>query len=114
MQSIDVRFPSALAAGTHQALVEPRIEAGWVAKPLLALTDGGPDAQDGRVPVLVTADWWDADTHRADRAVYDLVWKTQGRVLRGRVLRLEGVVLRERGGSQARIDQLWAKEKPAS
>jgi hypothetical protein len=114
VQSIGVTFPAALAAGTHQALVAPRIEADWIKQPLLDLTRKGPDAQEGRVPVLITADWWDGDTHRRDRAIYDLAWKKGGELIRGHTLRLEGVALSERGGSQARIDRLWAQEKPAS
>ena len=114
VRSIDVRFPAALGADPHQALVEPRIEADWIEAPLLKLTDGGKDAREGRVPVLITADWWDADQHRSSRAIYDLVWRTEGRFLRGRALRLEGVVLRERGGSPARLEALWAREKPKS
>ena len=112
VRSIDVRFPASLGAGEHQALVEPRIEADWIAKPLLALTDGGPDAREGRLPMLITADWWDADAHHSSRAIYDLVWRTEGRFLRGRALRLEGVVLLERGGTPARLEAIWAREKP--
>lgn len=109
---IDVRFPASLGAGEHNALVAPRIEADWVAEPLLALTKGD-DAHEGRVPVLITADWWDGDAHQSARAIYDLAWRTEGRFLRGRTLRLEGVALRERGGNAARLEAIWAREKPA-
>ena len=113
VQSAGVRFPTALAAGTHEALVDPRIEADWIRKPVLTLTRKGPDSQEGRVPILITADWWDGDTHRSDRAIYDLGWKKDGETIHGHSFKLEGVALRERGGNQARIDQLWAKEQPA-
>ena len=109
--TVDIRFPASLGAEAHTALVEPRIEADWIADPLLALTKGD-DAHEGRVPVLITADWWDADTHRRDRAIYDVAWRTEGRFLRGRTLRLDGLVLRERGGSASRLEAIWAGEKP--
>ncbi len=110
---IDVRFPASFGVGEHDALVTPRIEADWIAAPLLALTKGD-DTREGRVPVLITADWWDADTHRRDRAIYDVAWRSEGRFLRGRTLRLGGVALRERGGNAARLEAIWAREKPAS
>ena len=109
--SVDLRFPASLGVGQHALLVDPRIEADWIADPLLALSKGD-DADEGRVPVLITADWWDADTHRHDRAIYDGAWRTEGRFLRGRALRLEGLALRERGGSGARLEAIWAAEKP--
>ena len=112
VQSITVQFPRALNLPAREALVEPRIEAEWIAAPLLALTEHGQDVREGKLPVLITAEWWEADTHRSSRALYDLVWRTHGRLLRGRVLTLEGVILRQQGGDQARIDGLWAREKP--
>ena len=113
IDTVQVQFPAALGIARQDA-PEPRIDADWFARSLLKLTDGGPDAREGKLPVLVTSGWWDADTHRTDRAIYDVVWKTEGRVLRGRVLRLEGLTLRERGGSARRLDALWATEKPTS
>lgn len=109
--NIEVSFPASLNAGAHAALVAPRIEADWIAEPLLALTKGA-DAHEGRVPVLIAAEWWDADTHRRDRAIYDVAWRTEGRFLRGRMLRLDGLVLRERGGSATRLEAIWTREKP--
>ncbi|QNA83945.1 hypothetical protein G4G27_08055 [Sphingomonas sp. So64.6b] len=114
IQDIDVTFPSALGVAAQTSLLEPRIDAGWVSAPLLTLTDNGPDSQQGRIPVLITASYWDADKERRDTAIYDMVWKTEGRVLRGRALRLEGLLLRERTSSKARLDAIWAREKPKS
>ena len=79
-----------------------------------AVTDGGPDKRSGRLPVLVTATWWDGDTKRTDKAIYQVRWKTWGRLGRDRGVALEGASLAERGGSPSRLDTLWAKEKPAS
>ena len=109
--SVEVSFPASLGVGAHAALVAPRIEADWIAEPLLALTKDA-EAHEGRVPALITTEWWDADTHRRDRAIYDVAWRTEGRFLRGRALRLEGMVLHERGGGAARLEAIWAREKP--
>ncbi|MGY4395940.1 hypothetical protein ACVWZA_001113 [Sphingomonas sp. UYAg733] len=114
IQNIDVIFPSALGVAAQTSVLEPRIDAGWFSSPVLTLTDNGPDSQQGRIPVLITASYWDADKERRDTAIYDVVWKTEGRVLRGRALRLEGLLLRERTSSKARLDAIWAREKPKS
>ncbi|MGH6613198.1 hypothetical protein [Sphingomonas sp.] len=112
IQNIDVTFPSALGIAAQNSVLEPRIEASWFSGPLLGLTDHGPDDQEGRLPVLITASYWDADTERRDTAIYDVVWKTKGRMLLGRALHVEGLMLRERAGSKARLDAIWAREKP--
>lgn len=62
--------------------------------------------------MLITASYWDADVQRHDSAIYEVVWKTEGRVLRGRGLRLEGFKLRERTSSAARLEAIWSREKP--
>jgi hypothetical protein len=112
LDGIDLAFPTALGVAPQVGLARPRIEAGWIAPALLKATDGGPDVQSGKLPVLVTAHWWDADTRRDDRAIYEVAWSTKGRVLQGRALRLDGVLLRERGGSAKRLDALWTRPKP--
>ncbi|MDP1026153.1 hypothetical protein Q5H91_02925 [Sphingomonas sp. KR1UV-12] len=107
-----VTFPQALGIAAQRPSGDPAIEAAWFADPLLALTDGGPDDRAGRLPVLVTLRYWDGDTARTATGIYDVVWKTEGRVLRGRTLRLDGLRLRQRGGTQAQLDGAWAREKP--
>lgn len=107
VDTIDVRFPAALGVPPRDGVPEPRIEADWFKGALLKATDGGADEQEGRLPVLVTAHWWDADVPRSDRAIYDVVWRTHGRMLRGRSLELTGLVLRERRGTAKRLDALW-------
>jgi hypothetical protein len=112
IQSIDVRFPAALGVGAQTSVLEPRIDASWFADAILTATDKGPDTQQGRVPVLITSSYWDADQQRSDSAIYDIVWETRGRLLQGRALRLKGVMLRERTSQPARLEALWAREKP--
>ncbi|MBR0551617.1 hypothetical protein [Stakelama marina] len=113
VQSIDVRFPPSLGLPVQQALVQPEIKAGWFENKLLAITDGGPDAVEGRLPVAITASYWDGDQHRTDKAIYDVVFTTEGRILRGRDLKLRGVVLRQRvhGDAGKRLDTLWKAER---
>lgn len=113
IQEIDVAFPPALGVDAQTGLSSPQIDANWFERALLKVTDKGADDRQGRLPVLITATWWDGDTKKTDRAIYQVRWKTAGRLLGGRKLELEGASLAERGGSPARLDALWAKEKPA-
>ena len=64
------------------------------------------------MPVLITADWWDADTRRTDRAIYDLRWHSEGHLIRGRSLRLDGLTLVQHGGGAASVEARWSSEKP--
>ena len=110
--SIHVSFPRALDIAAQSTIVPPRIEARWIDRPLLKLTDGGADAVRGRVPVLIAATIAEGDTPAVDRAIYDVVFATEGHTLGGRTLALEGVVFRGRvrGDATARLDALWAVE----
>ena len=113
IQSIEVRFPSALGVAPQSSSVDPAIEASWFEDELIKATDAGPAEQQGRLPVLITADYWDGGEHLTDSAIYDIAWQTHGRMLRGRVLRLKGIVLERRhGATQAAVDARWAKVKP--
>lgn len=112
IQDVTVTFPKAIGVSPQHAGADPEIEADWFGAPLLKLTDHGTDDRTGRLPVLVTVQYFDGDATRTGSGIYDLVWKTEGRFLRGRALKLEGLRVRERGGSQARVDALWGREKP--
>lgn len=104
-----VAFPKALNVGS-QSPVLPRIEAGWFDGAVLSATDKGADEREGRLPVLVTVSYRAGDATKQDRAIVELVWRTSGRMLAGRELRIEAARIRERGGDQTRIDALWAQE----
>lgn len=104
-----VAFPKALGVGA-QTPVLPRIEASWFGSAVLGATDKGADEREGRLPVLVTVSYRAGDATRQDRAIVELVWRTSGRMLAGRELRIEAARVRARGGDQARIDALWAQE----
>ncbi|WP_210358589.1 hypothetical protein [Sphingomonas beigongshangi] len=106
-----ILFPKALGVG-KQAPVEPRIDADMFRKPLLKLTDGGPDTRTGRLPVLITTRYWDGDTTRSARGLYDIIWRTHGRRFFGRALTIEGFRLRQTGGDAASLESAWAAAKP--
>ena len=105
-------FPLALGVLTQEAVLKPAIEADWIKGEMLTLTDGGEDEASGRLPVLIASTYWDGDTKRTDRAIYDVIWRTEGQMLAGRAFKLEGLVLRERGGDQARLDAIWKQTAP--
>ena len=112
VQSVDIRFPKALGVAAQNSILTPHIEAAWIKDALVGATKDGPDKRDGRLPVLVSASYWDGDQQRTDTAIYDLVWQIEGRLLGGHTLRLKGMLLRERTTSAARLDTVWATEKP--
>jgi hypothetical protein len=113
IQSIEVRFPGALGVAPQSSTVDLAIESGWFARALLAAIAEGPADQSGRLPVLITADYWNGDQHMTDSAIYELIWQTHGRLLRSRSLELKGIVLERRhGATQAAVDSLWKAQKP--
>jgi hypothetical protein len=114
LQDVTITFPRALGVSAQRPPAEPVIDGSWFSAPLLKLTDGGSDDRAGRLPVLVSVQYFDGDATRSASGIYDVIWKTEGRVLRGRALKLEGLRVRQRGGDQAKLDAIWAKEKPAA
>lgn len=109
---VTVTFPTALGVSPQTSATQT-ISAGWYGNALLKATDGGADDQTGKLPLLVTVNYMDGDKPLATTGVYDIVWQTKGGgLLGGRSLRVVGMRLHERGGSQARLDALW-KPKPA-
>jgi type II secretory pathway pseudopilin PulG len=104
-----VTFPRALGVGT-QSPATARIERDWFDGAVLKATDGGADAREGRLPVLVTARYRVGDAMREGRAIVEIVWQTKGKLLRGRSLSMDAVRVREPGGDSKRINALWAAE----
>lgn len=103
---IAITLPKALGVPAQHP-VEPVIDAGAFRDALLKATDHGPDAQTGKLPALVRVTYWDGDTKRTEAAIYDIIWRTEGRILRGRSLKLEALRLRDRSGSAAPLDRMW-------
>jgi hypothetical protein len=108
-----VTWPSALAREVQRPPADPVVAVEPVEDALLKATDGGADDRSGRAPALITVSFIDGDIRRTASGLYDVIWRTEGRVLRGRSLRFEGLRLRERGGTVQRLDAIWAREKPA-
>ncbi|HET9511934.1 MAG TPA: hypothetical protein VFO80_12375 [Sphingomonas sp.] len=113
LDTTDIRFPEALGVASQTTVTPHRIEADWLAKPMLKLTDGGADRRDGRVPVLIRATCTAEDGDRSETAIYDLLWRTEpGGLVGGRSFTLRGMVRRQAGGDQRRLDVLWSAETP--
>ncbi|MDB5679585.1 hypothetical protein [Sphingomonas bacterium] len=110
---ISVTFPSDLGIDAETNATQT-IPIGWYEKALLKATDGGADSQNGKLPVLLTVNYMNGDTPLTTTGVFDIVWRTNGRIPPlGRDLHIVGMRLHERGGSQARIDALWKASQPA-
>lgn len=112
IQDVSITFPKALGVNVQRPPADPVIAADAFEGVLLKLTDGGSDDRAGRLPVLIAVRYFDGDTTRSASGIYDIIWKTEGRMLRGRALRLEGLRVHQRGGTQAQLDAIWAREKP--
>jgi len=112
IQDVAIAFPKALGVAVQHPPADPLIEVSAFETVLLKLTDGGADARTGRLPVLLTVSYLDGETTRTTSGIYDLLWKTEGRMLRGRDLTLTGMKVRQVRGTQAQLDAVWAKAKP--
>lgn len=114
IERIEVQFPPSLKVPSKDGVLDTRIDAGWIAEPVLKLTDGGADTIQGRLPIRIDSHYWDADVQREDSAIYELVFATEGRLLGGRTLKLQGVALKQRhpgSNSAALLDRLWTAER---
>ncbi|MEP6786171.1 MAG: hypothetical protein ABI898_10570 [Sphingomonadales bacterium] len=111
LQSTDITFPTALGIAPQLTVTVHEIQADWFAKPLLKLTDGGPDRRDGRIPVLIESRCIGESGARTETAIYDIVYRIEPRILLGRSVKVRGMVLREAAGAnaRARLDALWGK-----
>ena len=108
LSDVTITFPQALDVAP-QTPPEPVIDAAPFADVLLRLTDGGPDDRSGRLPVLVTAGYADDEGDGSASGLYDVLWRTHGRLGRGRALELTGLRLRRRGGDRAALNAAWAR-----
>lgn len=111
LQDVAIEFPTKSGISRQAPVGDLVIEAEPITRPILALTDGQADTKEGRLPVLITARYWDGDTARTVTGLYDVIWSTHGRLLRGRTLRLEGLRLKDRAGTKAKLDAAWAAKR---
>ncbi|GAA0665079.1 hypothetical protein FHT00_000979 [Sphingomonas insulae] len=108
---IRVTFPTALGVSPQDSVTQT-IDLDWFDDALRKATDGGEDDRTGRLPVLIRYTYFTDDRPTTRQAIYDLVWSTHGRAGRSRAVELVDLRLRESGGSQQRIDALWARAMP--
>ena len=104
-----VTFPKALGVSPQDALPGPRISADWFANALLKANEG-TNARHGRLPVLIATSWWDGDRSHSETALYDVLWRTDSRFLRGKKLVLTGLTLASRSGTSAALEGAWGKK----
>lgn len=113
LQDVTVTFPKPLGVAAQHPVADPVIDTrDGLGEALLKLTDGGADDRAGRLPVLITVSYVDGDATRTTTGLYDIVWRTEGRLLRGRTVRLDSLRLRQRIGTSAALMAAWAREKP--
>lgn len=106
VQEMTVTFPTALGVPARDMLAG-EIERDWFGDALLKATDGGADDRTGTLPVMIRVTYLDGDDRRVASSIHDIVWRTQGRTLQGRSLRLLALRHRQRRGSVTKIDALW-------
>jgi hypothetical protein len=109
LQSADISFPSALKVPAQSVTLDPHIDADWFAGPLLKAFKSS-EAKSGRLPVLIVSRCTGATGERLERAIYQVPFTIEGRLLRGKTLRLRGLVLQghvSAGKAQARLDSAW-------
>lgn len=113
LQDVAIVFPKPLGVAPQHPVADPVIDASsGLGEALRKLTDGGADDRAGRLPVLISVSYTDGDATRTATGLYDVVWRTEGRLLRGRTVKLEGLRLKQRNGTPAALAAAWAREKP--
>src|SRR6188768_949074 len=116
LQSADIRFPAAFGVAAQNTALSYRIEADWFDGPLLEALEPAK-AEQGRLPVLIESRCTGEDGDRVERAIYEIPYRVDSRLLRGKTVRLRGLVLREYvsgATGQARLDAAWRALAPAS
>ena len=91
LQSADISFPSALGVRTQSTTLDPHIDADWFAEPLLAAI-APAKAKAGRLPVLIESHCTSEAGDRLERAIYEVPFNVDSRFLRGKTIRLRGLV----------------------
>jgi hypothetical protein len=116
LQSADIRFPSALGVPAQSTSLTYRIKADWFDGQLLDAI-APAKADQGRLPVLIDSRCTGEDGDRVEHAIYDIPYRVDSRLLRGKTVHLRGLVLREYVGAangQARLDTVWRALAPAA
>ena len=107
IQTQTLVFPTAVRAEPVETTGNPRIERGWFAKGLARAVDKRRAAEQGRLPVGIVTTYVDDGVIRTDRAVYQIGYRAEDRLLRSDKVELEGLSLARRAGAddlQAAVD----------
>jgi hypothetical protein len=115
LQSADIRFPGALGVPAQNTALSYRIEADWFDAPLLEALEPAK-VEQGRLPVLIESRCTGEDGDRVEHAIYEIPYRVDSRLLRGKTVHLRGLVLREyvsAATGQARLDAAWRALAPA-
>jgi hypothetical protein len=114
LQSADISFPKALGVPAQNTALSYRIEADWFAAPLLKVLEPAK-VEQGRLPVLIESRCAGEDGDRLERAIYEIPYRIDSRLLRGKTVHLRGLVLREYvgpGQGEARLSAAWKALAP--
>ena len=114
LQSADIRFPEALGVPAQNTALSSRIEADWFDEQLLEVL-GPAKVEQGRLPVLIESRCAGEDGERLERAIYEIPFRIDSSLLRGKTVHLRGLVLREHvgeGQGQARLNAAWKAFAP--
>lgn len=109
LQATTITFPPALDVAPQFTVTVHEIQADWFAKQLRKVTQGDKTQRDGRIPVLIESQCLGEGGARNERAIYDIVYRLEPRILQSRAVKVRGLVLHEAAGAnaKARLDALW-------
>ena len=116
IQNLTITLPGALGSDPIEAVIEPRIEAGWIKDATRKARASGSGAGDLRLPVAITTRFVvDGETH-SDTTLYDVGYKVDSGLL-GSDVELRGLSLIERAqasNAQTRLDAIWkSRQRPS-
>ena len=115
IQGLTIRFPSAIEARPIDAVIEPRIEAGWIEDVLKKVESPAATSGDLRLPVAITTRFVVDGTTHEDVALYDVGYRIDRGLLDSDVV-LRGLSQIERArasSAQARLDAIWKSRNPS-
>jgi hypothetical protein len=114
IQGLTIRFPTAMEARPIDAVIEPRIEAGWIEDAVKKVESPAPASGDLRLPIAIATRFVVDGTTYEDVALYDVGYRIDRGLLDSDVaLRGLSQIERARASSaQARLDAIWRSRIP--
>lgn len=112
LQASDITFPAALGVAPQSTVTVHEIQAAWFSDELRKqLKD--KDRREGRIPVLIESRCIGANGARVERALYDIVYRMEPRILQSRAVKVRGLIFHEQAAANApaRLDALWASRR---